>query len=58
MPSAAPGQTAEPQVHDRRLIPGGSLESANTAIGMNAVDRDDLPSYGLPMDRSYYKTTR
>ena len=29
-----------------RLIPGGSLGAARTQIGVNAFDRDDLPSGG------------
>jgi hypothetical protein len=28
------------------MLPGGSLEDARREIGMNAVDRDMLPSYG------------
>jgi hypothetical protein len=46
IPDSAKGTTAETQAHDPRLIPGGSFENANTPIGMNAVDREDLPSYG------------
>ena len=34
-----------PAPADPRLIPGGSLDA--TPIGMNAVDREDLPSYGV-----------
>lgn len=47
-PAAAEQRTI---VHARsrqgHMIPGGSLEAARTAIGMNAVDRDMLPSYGV-----------
>jgi len=32
---------------DLRLIPGGSFDA--TPIGMNAFDRDDLPSRGVPL---------
>jgi len=32
---------------DPRLIPGGSFDA--TPIGMNAFDRDDLPSGGMPL---------
>jgi len=32
---------------DRRLIPGGSFDAP--AIGMDAIDRDDLPSGGVPL---------
>jgi hypothetical protein len=45
MPPSSRGTTSEEQVHDSRLIPGGSFQNANTPIGMNAVDREDLPSY-------------
>jgi len=57
IPPTAPGNTAEEQAHDSRLIPGGSLENANTPIGMNAVDREDLPSYGKATDQLDYKDT-
>ncbi len=36
---------AVPAPKDPRLIPGGSFDA--TPIGMNAVDREDLPSYGV-----------
>jgi hypothetical protein len=36
----------EPRRWDDRMLPGGSLEDAKREIGMNAVDRDMLPSYG------------
>ncbi len=45
-PSSAEVKTTEPQPADPRLIPGGSFRAAATPIGMNAVDREDLPSYG------------
>jgi hypothetical protein len=32
---------------DLRLIPGGRVDAP--AIGMNALDRDDLPSRGIPI---------
>ena len=57
IPPAGEGSTAEPQVHDARLIPGGSLEAAKTPVGMNAVDREDLPSYGKSTDQLDYKDT-
>jgi hypothetical protein len=46
IPPSGEGTTTEAQTHDTRVIPGGSLESAKTPIGMNAVDRRDLPSGG------------
>jgi hypothetical protein len=57
MPATAEGNTAQEQVHDPRLIPGGSLDQAKTPIGMNAVDREDLPSYGKSTDQVDYKDT-
>jgi hypothetical protein len=57
MPATSEGNTAEPQVHDPRLIPGGSLENAETPIGMNAVDREDLPSRGKSTAQLDYKDT-
>lgn len=53
----AEGTTAEPQASDPRLIPGGSFRSAARPIGMNAVDREDLPSYGKSTDQVDYKDT-
>jgi hypothetical protein len=43
-----PGEpvTAEPARWDNRMLPGGSIEDAARAVGMNAVDREMLPSYG------------
>ncbi len=45
VPPTAEGTTAEPQVTDARLITGGSFRAARTPIGMNAVDRADMPSF-------------
>src|SRR3954470_7108393 len=57
MPANAEGNSAQEQVHDPRLIPGGSFDAAKTPVGMNAVDREDLPSYGKPTDQVDYKDT-
>jgi hypothetical protein len=57
IPGTAHGNTAQEQVHDPRLIPGGSLENAKTPIGMNAVDREDLASYGKSTDQTDDKDT-
>lgn len=53
----AEGKTAEPQAHDPRLIPGGSFQSAARPVGMNAVDRADLPSGGVSTGQESYKDT-
>ena len=45
-PAAAENKTAEAPGRDNRLIPGGSIGAARTHIGVNAFDRDDLPSGG------------
>jgi len=50
IPDQAKGDTAEPQVRDSRLIPGGSTAAANTPIGMNAVEHDDLPGQAQGSD--------
>jgi hypothetical protein len=57
IPQSGEGQTTEPQVRDSRLIPGGSLHNAATPIGVNAVDREDLPSYGKSTAQLDYKDT-
>lgn len=46
-PKAAEGVTAAPRPLEGRSIPGGSMEAASRAVGINAVDRDMLPGYGL-----------
>ena len=38
IPPQAVGTTAEPQVSDRRLIPGGSFGAARKQIGMTGMD--------------------
>lgn len=43
-PKAADEKTAPPRPSDPRLIPGGYFDAPD--IGVNAFDRDDLPSYG------------
>ena len=53
----AEGKTAEPQAKDARLIPGGSFKAAARPIGMNAVDRADLPSFGQSTSQLDYKDT-
>ena len=38
-----------------RLLPGGSMEAAARAIGVNAVDRDMLPSYGVSSGQQHFQ---
>lgn len=40
---------------DGRLLPGGSFEAAKKPIGINAVDRDMLPSGGLSTGQTRYQ---
>ena len=51
VPKSSPDPTAEPPDRDYRLFPGGRIDAP--AIGVNAVDRDDLPSHGLPLTLDY-----
>lgn len=44
----------QPRRWDDRMLPGGSLEDAKRAIGMNAVDREMLPSYGMASEQADY----
>lgn len=53
VPAGSEGQTTTPRPLDPRLIPGGWFDAP--AIGMNAVDREDLPSYGK-VDLDYTDT--
>ena len=56
-PDSAEGTTVVVgRSHAGRLIPGGSLDAAKTPIGVNAVDRDMLPSYGV-VDQTSIKDT-
>jgi hypothetical protein len=57
LPAGSEEQTAEPQPADPRLIPGGSFRSARTPIGVNAVDREDLPSGGQSIPATAPKGT-
>jgi hypothetical protein len=56
-PDNAVQKTTEPQASDGRLIPGGSFKAARTPIGVNAVDRTDLPSFGKSSAQLDYKDT-
>ncbi len=51
VPGNSPEQTAETPPRDLRLFPGGRIDAP--AVGVNAVDRDDLPSYGLSPTLDY-----
>jgi hypothetical protein len=42
-PAGSEQKTVEPAAADSRLIPGGSFEAARIHIGVNAVDKEDLP---------------
>jgi hypothetical protein len=44
----------EPRRWNDRMLPGGSLQDAKRAVGMNAVDRDMLPSYGVASEQVDY----
>jgi hypothetical protein len=44
----------EPRRWNDRMLPGGSLEDAKRAVGMTAVDRDMLPSYGVASEQVDY----
>jgi hypothetical protein len=57
MPAPAEGATAQPARWDNRLLPGGSIEDAARPVGMNAVDREMLPSYGKSTEAVDYKDT-
>jgi hypothetical protein len=57
VPTSGQGTTAEPAAWNNRLLPGGSIEDAARPIGMNAVDRDMLPSYGTSTEQVDYKDT-
>jgi hypothetical protein len=43
MPPGSEQNTVEPQPSDPRLIPGGSFKAARIHIGVNAVDKEDMP---------------
>ncbi len=57
VPESAKGETAEPKRWDDRLLPGGSIEDATRPVGMNAVDRDMLPSGGKAPQQADYRDT-
>jgi hypothetical protein len=53
-PAASQGKTTVESPKDPRLIPGGRFDAP--PIGVNAFDRDDLPSYGLSPTIDYVDT--
>jgi hypothetical protein len=57
VPASGEGTTTEPAAWDNRLLPGGSIADAARPIGMNAVDRDMLPSHGKSTDQVDSKDT-
>ena len=57
VPASGKGSTAEPSRWDDRLLPGGSLEYASRAVGINAVDREMLPSEGKTPEQVDYRDT-
>jgi hypothetical protein len=58
VPGSGQGTTAaEPPRWDHRLLPGGSIEDAARPVGINAVDREMLPSYGKASEQADYKDT-
>jgi hypothetical protein len=50
-PNNSAEKTVETPPRDFRLFPGGRLDAP--PVGVNAVDRDDLPSYGLSPTTDY-----
>jgi hypothetical protein len=45
--------TSERNTFDGRQVPGGSIEAAQRPIGMNAINRDQLPTRGVSLDEQY-----
>jgi hypothetical protein len=43
VPAAGEQKTAETRPHDTRLFPGGTVDGSQRAIGINAVDKADVP---------------
>jgi len=43
VPPSADQKTAEPPAHDTRLFPGGTVDGSKRAIGINAMDKADVP---------------
>jgi hypothetical protein len=43
IPAAGEQKTVDPQPSDSRMIPGGSFKAARIHIGVNAVDKEELP---------------
>ena len=50
-PNTSAGTTAETPVRDFRLFPGGRIDAP--PVGVNAFDRDDLPSNGVSPTLDY-----
>jgi hypothetical protein len=54
-PKSVEGVTIAPRPLTGRNIPGGSMEAAAQAIGMNAIDRDMLPSGGFSTGQQWFQ---
>jgi hypothetical protein len=53
-PAGSQAKTTETPPRDFRLIPGGRFDAP--PVGINAVDRDDLPSHGVSPTTDYKDT--
>jgi hypothetical protein len=54
-PATGEGVTTAPRSLEGRNLPGGSMEAAARPIGINAVDRDMLPSRGLSHGEEWFQ---
>jgi hypothetical protein len=54
-PKSGEGVTMAPRPLEGRNIPGGSMEAAARAIGINAINRDMLPSGGFSTGQEWFQ---
>jgi hypothetical protein len=54
-PKTGDGVTTTPRPLEGRNIPGGSMEAASRPVGINAVDRDMLPSHGFSSGEQWFQ---
>ena len=43
VPASGEQKTAETRAHDTRLFPGGTVDGSKRAVGINAMDKADVP---------------
>jgi hypothetical protein len=57
VPESKANATIKGPSREGRQLPGGSMDAAKVAIGINAVDPDQMPSQGRSTGQERYQDT-